>query len=500
MPAEQMDVVIIGAGLSGIGMACHLARRCPGKRYLILEGRACMGGTWDLFRYPGIRSDSDMFTFGYTFKPWISTKNLADGPAILNYIHEAAREHGVEQHIRYNAQVESIAWDHASALWTVHYTDKVSGEKKAVVCTFINGCTGYYNYEHGYEPEFPGSADFRGQIIHPQKWPEGLDCRGKRVVIIGSGATAVTILPELAEAGAQVTMLQRSPTYMGPVPNHDPIVRFLRKFLPEMGVYRVARTLKIAGMALFFNLSRRYPNAIRRLLLRVVRREVGPGVDMKHFTPRYNPWDERLCAVKGGDLFQAVKEGRAAIVTDQIERFTENGIRLQSGEELPADIIITATGLELLFFGGIQILVDGQPFPYNEKMCYRAVMVEGLPNLGFTFGYTNASWTLKADITSEWICRVLQHMDKTGARVAVPINRDPSVVCGDFLDFQSGYIRRGLHRFPKMGNKPPWQLKQLYPYDLLMLRYSKLDDGVLQFLPAGERPAVAARAAAEAAA
>lgn len=481
MGGDVVDLVIIGAGLSGVGMACHLARRCPGKRYVILEGRACMGGTWDLFRYPGIRSDSDMFTFGYSFKPWISTENLADGPSILNYIHEAAAAYGVEEHIRYNARVESIAWDSAAAQWTVHYVDTVSGERRSVVCSFINGCTGYYNYEHGYEPDFEGKGDFRGQIIHPQQWPEGLDCAGKRVVIIGSGATAVTILPELAKAGAVVTMLQRSPTYMGSVPLHDPVVGFLRKILPEMGVYRVARTLKIFFMALFFNLSRRFPKAVRGLLLHGVRREVGPGVDMKHFTPRYNPWDERLCAVKAGDLFAMVKEGRASIVTDHIERFTEGGIRLKSGEELPADIIVTATGLELKFFGGIQIVVDGEPYAYNQKMCYRAVMLEDLPNLGFTFGYTNASWTLKADITSEWICRVLQHMDKTQARTVVPVNRDPNIHPGDFLDFQSGYIQRSLDKFPKMGNKPPWQLKQLYPYDLLMLRYSKLEDGVLQF-------------------
>jgi monooxygenase len=481
MQDEIYDLAIFGAGLSGVGMACHLSRNCPDKRYIILEARAAMGGTWDLFRYPGIRSDSDMFTFGYTFKPWVSAQNLADGPSILNYIHEAAREHKVEEHIRYNARVESIHWDSESALWRVVYRDTSTGEEKSLRCNFINGCTGYYNYEHGYEPEFAGSEDFTGLIIHPQKWPEDLDYTGKRVVVIGSGATAVTIVPEMARDAAHVTMLQRSPTYMGHVPGEDRIVHALRKFLPEMAVYRIARTLKIGLQAGFFKLSRRYPNAIRRLLLKGVRKEVGPQVDMTHFTPRYNPWDERLCAVKGGDLFHAVKEGRVSIVTGNIGRFTPQGIRLQSGEELQADIIVTATGLEMKFFGDIGIFVDGAPYDHTRKMCYRAVMLEDLPNLGFTFGYTNASWTLKADITSEWICRVLRHMDETGARCVVPVNTDPTVQWGDFLDFQSGYIRRGLHLFPKMGSKPPWKLKQFYPYDLMMLRYGRLDDGVLQF-------------------
>lgn len=492
MQEEHVDMLIIGAGLSGVGMACHLKRHCPEKSCLILEARARMGGTWDLFRYPGIRSDSDMFTFGYAFKPWVSSQNLADGPSILNYIREAAQENGVERLIRYNARVEQIAWDSAQALWTVSYADTASGETKRLTCKFINGCTGYYNYEHGYEPEFPGCEDFQGKIIHPQKWPEDLDYRGKRVVVIGSGATAVTIVPEMAREAAHVTMLQRSPTYMGSIPEQDRVTTFLRKWLPEMWVYRIARTIRVAIMALFFNLSRRYPDRIRKFVLKGVRKEVGPDVDMKHFTPRYNPWDERFCAVKGGDLFRAVREGRASIVTDHIDRFTPRGIKLQSGEELEADIIVTATGLELKFFGGIEILVDGQSFDCTQKMCYRGVMLEDLPNLAFTFGYTNASWTLKADITSEWICRLLKRMDQLGAGSAAPVNRDGSVERGNFLDFTSGYIQRGLHQFPKIGNKAPWKLKQLYPYDLLMLRYSKLDDGVLQFTPARARETRAA--------
>lgn len=492
MQDEYVDLLIIGAGLSGVGMACHLSKRCPEKTYVILEGRAAMGGTWDLFRYPGIRSDSDMFTFGYSFKPWVSATNLADGPSILNYIHEAAREYNVEEHIRYNAQVDAVAWDSQEAAWTVHYADKTTGERRRIRCGFINGCTGYYNYEHGYEPEFKGSENFKGPIIHPQKWPEHLDYKGKRVIVVGSGATAVTIVPEMSKDAAHVTMLQRSPTYMGSVPDEDRIATWLRKYLPEMWVYRFARTIRVGGMALFFRLSRRYPNLIRRLVLHGVRKAVGPNVDMKHFTPRYNPWDERFCAVKGGDLFEAVKAGRVTVVTDHIDHFTEKGIKLQSGNELEADIIITATGLDLKFFGGIQITVDGQPYDHTQKMSYRSVMLEDLPNLAFTFGYTNASWTLKADITSEWICRVLKHMDKTGARRVVPVNRDPSIVRSAYLDFTSGYIQRSLHKFPKMGNKAPWKLKQLYPYDLMMLRYSRLEDGILEFSRDGVHNEVAA--------
>jgi len=481
MGNEHYDMVIIGAGLSGIGMACHLTRKCPGLSYIILEGRECFGGTWSLFKYPGIRSDSDMFTFGYNFKPWVSSVNLADGPSILNYIKEAADEYEVQEHIRYNCQVSEVAWDSTAAAWTVHYTDTATGEAKQLTGGFINGCTGYYNYDHGYEPEFPGADRFQGLMIHPQKWPEDLDYKGKRVIVVGSGATAVTVVPEMAKDAAHVTMLQRSPTYMGVIPEEDWLTTFLRKHLPEMAVYRITRMLRVGFMATFYNACRKFPHFMKRGLLKGVKKEVGPEVDMKHFTPKYNPWDERFCAVKGGDLFDAVREGTVTMVTDHIDTFTESGIRTQSGEDLEADIIITATGLELKFFGGIQITVDGEPYRHTEKMCYKAVMLEDLPNLAFTFGYTNASWTLKSDITSEWICRVLNHMKQTGADYVVPVNEDPTVHHEQFLDFQSGYIQRGLHVFPKMGNKQPWKLKQLYPYDLLMLRHAKLEDGVLQF-------------------
>jgi monooxygenase len=481
MTTEHVDVLIIGAGLSGIGAGCHLSKKCPDKKYLILEARSCMGGTWDLFRYPGIRSDSDMFSLGYNFKPWTSAQFLADGPAILNYIKEAAAEHQVDNKIRYGAQVQSVSWDSDEAQWTVCYQDVESGEDLAISCNFINGCTGYYNYEHGYQPEFEGRENYRGAFIHPQQWPENLEYKNKRVVVIGSGATAVTVVPEMSLDAAHVTMLQRSPTYMAAVPDEDPTVVFLRKYFPETWAYRISRTQKVGLQALFYSLCRRFPNAFRKLLLGEVEKRVGPDVDMKHFEPNYNPWDERLCAVKSGDLFEAVKAGRVSIVTDHIDHFTETGISLKSGEELEADIVVSATGLDMKFFGGIDITVDGEVFRPSEKLNYKGVMLEGLPNIGFTFGYTNASWTLKADLTSEWVCRLLKHMDKKAVQKVVPVNSDPEVKAEDFLDFQSGYVQRAIGKFPKMGNKLPWRLVQNYLIDLVMFRMGKLDDGKLQY-------------------
>lgn len=495
MPRDHVDVLIIGAGLSGIGFACHLSRKCPDKSFRILEGRASSGGTWDLFRYPGIRSDSDMFTLGYNFKPWTSSQFLADGPSILNYIREAAAEHGVEEKIQYHAQVNSVSWDSEEARWTVSYLDKQSGEQREITCNFISSCTGYYNYEHGYQPEFEGRENYKGIFIHPQKWPEDLDYKGKRVVVIGSGATAVTLVPEMALDAGHVTMLQRSPTYMGAVPEEDPFVVFLRRFLPETWVYRISRTQKVAIQILFYNLSRRYPNAFRKLLQGGVKKHIGPDVDMKHFTPKYKPWDERLCAVKSADLFEAVKKGSVSVVTDHIDHFTETGIKLKSGDELEADIVVSATGLDMKFFGGIDIHVDGEKLNPSEKLYYKGVMLEDLPNIGFTFGYTNASWTLKADLTSEWICRVLNHMDKLDVQKVMPVNNDPEIVAEDFLDFQSGYIQRSIHKFPKMGNKYPWRLVQNYPVDMAMLRYGKIEDGVLQYSRKRQASAVETAAA-----
>lgn len=481
MKNEAVDVVIIGAGLSGIGAAVHLGKRCPDKRYRILEGREAIGGTWDLFRYPGIRSDSDMFTLGYNFKPWTSDNNLADGPSILRYIKEAADEYHVTDNITFGAGVKSVAWNSDTCQWRIEYVDSASGKRHAIMANFIISCTGYYNYDKGHEPEFAGSDDYKGQIIHPQKWPEDLDYRGKRVTVIGSGATAVTLVPEMSNDAAHVTMLQRSPTYMSAVPAKDKKVNLLNKYLPENVAYRVLRTQKVGFQSMFYNVSRKFPKQIRNLLLADIRNKVGEGVDMKHFKPNYNPWDERLCAVKSGDLFRKVRNGDVDIVTDHIDRFTETGIRLQSGEEIESDIIVTATGLNLQFFSGIDISVDGQPYDHTQKMNYKGVMLEDLPNIGFTFGYTNASWTLKADLTSEYLCRIINDLDKRRLHKAMPVNNDQGVSPESFLSFQSGYVQRGMSQFPQMGSKKPWRLHQSYPADLALLRFGRLHDGVLQF-------------------
>ena len=480
----HFDMVIIGAGLSGIGMACHMTRRCPDKTYTILEGRDNMGGTWDLFKYPGIRSDSDMFTLGYDFKPWTSAQFLADGDSILKYIKEAAHEHGVNQHIRYNSWVDVIKWCSERAVWTIKYLNKAQNSEQEISCNFINICTGYYNYEHGYEPVFPGSENFNGTIVHPQKWPEDLAYENQKVVVIGSGATAVTLVPELSRDARQVTMLQRSPTYMISVPRLDPFVNVMQRFLPDKWLYTLNRGQKVGMQMSVYHLSRRFPKLMSKLLELDIKRQLGNSADMKHFKPRYNPWDERLCAVKGGDLFKAIKKGRVSVVTDHIDRFTERGILLKSGRFLEADVIVTATGLDLKFAGDIEIFVDNARYDHTTKMNYKGVMFEDLPNLGMTFGYTNASWTLKADLTSQFLCRIMRYMDKNNYKTVTPRNHDSSVaVDPDFLPIKSGYILRSLDKLPKVGNKMPWKLYQNYPLDLTLLRYGKLPDDVLEFRP-----------------
>ncbi len=435
MTKEHLDVVVIGAGLSGIGAACHLSKNCQGKTVAILEGQDALGGTWDLFKYPGIRSDSDMFTLGYSFKPWSGSKFLADGPDVKEYIAETAREHGIDQKIRYGVQVESVHWDTPSATWTITYVNKASGETQELTCNFIFSCTGYYSYKGGYQPDFPGRDKFNGELVHPQKWPENLDYANKKVVVIGSGATAVSLVPELAKKAAQVTMLQRSPTYLASVPDEDKSVKLLRKVLPNKWAYRVTRTQKVAAQYSIFHLSRKFPKQAKNLLIRGVKKQVGNSSDLANFKPKYNPWEERLCAVKAGDLFKAVREEKAQVVTDTIEKITENGIQLNSGEFLEADIIVSATGLNLEFFGGINITVDGKAYDPTQRMSYKSVMLEQLPNIGFIFGYTNASWTLKSDLTSEYLCRVINHMDNTGTRQCTPAKNDPSVAKEDFLTF-----------------------------------------------------------------
>ena len=478
--SEHFDVVIVGAGLSGIGAARHLKSQCPGKTFAILEGRDTLGGTWDLFRYPGIRSDSDMYTLGYNFKPWTEPQVIADGDRIRNYIRETSRENGIDSHIRYDSKVVSADWNSETAAWTLT-VQKKSGETQQVSCNWLMMCSGYYNYEEGFTPDFPGRNDFKGQVIHPQFWPEKLDYSGKRVVVIGSGATAITLIPSMTDKAQHVTMLQRTPSYVISVPQFDPMVRLLLKFLPEMTVYKMSRARNNFITQLIFKLSRKYPNAVRKFLLKQVKVQVGPNFDMKHFTPPYNPWDQRLCAVPNGDMFKVLKKGKASVVTDHIDRFTDKGILLKSGQTLEADIIVTATGLNLRLFGGMTMSVDGKAIEMNKHISYKGLMFSDIPNFSNTLGYTNASWTLKADLIAEYVCRLLKHMDKTGTRIAVAERNDPNVKEAPLLDMTSGYVARAADTLPKGADRAPWKLYQNYAMDMDQLHNGKLEDGVMTF-------------------
>lgn len=490
--AEHFDVLIVGAGLSGIGAARHLKTQCPGKTFAILEGRDTIGGTWDLFRYPGIRSDSDMYTLGYNFKPWTEKQVIADGHRIRNYIQETASENDIQRHIRFGSKVVSADWQSDTATWTLS-VQKKSGETVQLTCNWLMMCSGYYNYEEGFTPEFKGRDDFKGQVIHPQFWPENLDYSGKRVVVIGSGATAITLIPSMTDKARMVTMLQRTPSYVISVPQFDPMVRFLLKFLPEMTVYNISRARNNFITQLIFKLSRKYPNAVRKFLLKQVKMQVGPNFDMKHFTPPYNPWDQRLCAVPNGDMFKAIKRGKADVVTDHIDRFVENGIKLKSGQTLEADIIVTATGLNLRLFGGMAMSVDGKAIEMNQHISYKGLMFSDIPNFSNTLGYTNASWTLKADLIAEYVCRLIKHMDKTGTRIAVAERKDPNVKPAPLLDMTSGYVARAEAHLPKGADRAPWKLYQNYALDMDQLRNGKLEDGVMAF----RKPHVAAASPAQ---
>ncbi len=487
MATEHVDVLVVGAGLSGIGAACHLKKNCPNKSFALLEGRKALGGTWDLFRYPGIRSDSDMYTLGFSFKPWEHAKAIADGPSILAYLQETARENAIEKSIRYQHQVKAAAWDSTSARWTltVEVGNDETGKAPAVVqmsCNFLFMCSGYYAYAQGYTPEFPGIGQFGGQVVHPQKWTPDVDYAGKKVVVIGSGATAVTLIPELAKHATQVTMLQRSPTYVVARPSEDEWANRLRKWLPSKLAYALTRWKRVLLGMYVFRLCRTDPAKMKRLLLGGVRMALGPDYDVKtHFTPRYNPWEQRLCLVPDGDFFQSIKSGRAQVVTAQIERFNAKGILLTSGQQLDADLVVTATGLNLQVLGGLQLTVDGVVQDLSKTMNYKGLMYSGIPNLASSFGYTNASWTLKCDLTCQFVCRLLNHMDKKGLAYCVPRNNDASVEERPWVDFSSSYFARAMHLFPKQGSKTPWRLYQNYPKDIMLLRYGKVDDGVLQF-------------------
>ena len=485
MTSEYFDTIIVGAGISGIGAAWHLQDKCPGKRYVILEGRDALGGTWDLFRYPGIRSDSDMYTLGYNFKPWRDGKAIADGPAILHYLEETARESGIDRHIRYGHLVRSARWSTEDACWTVEAEDRASGQTVSIRCGFLMMCSGYYSYRKGYTPEFEGRERFQGEIIHPQYWPENLDYRNRKIVVIGSGATAVTLIPELATDAQHVVMLQRSPTYMVSMPDIDRIANLLRRILPEKAAYGLIRWKNILFQRFIYRRTRTAPDKVRQKLLKLAQRELGPDCDFeKNFVPRYMPWDQRLCLVPNADFFHAVRDGRAAVVTDTIETFTEKGIRLASGRELEADIIVTATGLELCVLGDAEFYVDGRKVNFPDTFSYKSMMFSGVPNLISTFGYINASWTLKADLTAEFACRVINHMDRTGNRMCIPTLRDEDreMPADDWIrDFSSGYIQRKMHLLPKQGDRWPWTNSQNYLSDRKTIGEGPVDDGVLRF-------------------
>lgn len=481
MNTTHTDIIILGAGLSGIGAACHLSRKSPDKTYVILEARAELGGTWSLFKYPGIRSDSDMYTFGYSFKTWEDQKSFADGPSILKYLNEAADEYQVRDHIRYQQSAVSYNFNTKEKLWTVTAVNSITADQTVYTCQFIFSCSGYYNYSKGYTPAFKDQSRFVGKIIHPQQWPEKLDVADKKVVVIGSGATAVTIVPELATEGAQVVMLQRSPTYIAALPNKDKIAARLKRLFPKKIAYRLIRYKNIFYSIIFFNLCRFFPEAMKNFIIKGAKKGLGDFPVDPHFIPNYNPWEQRFCIAPNGDFFRAIRKGKATVVTDHIDRFVTNGILLQSGKTIPADIIITATGLNLLAFGGVKFQLDSKPFDVSKSFVYKGVMLSDLPNFFIFVGYTNASWTLKSDLTSEYISRVLKYLDKHNYKAveAKVIETDLKPV--PLLNLNSGYINRSANMLPSQGNKAPWRIYQNYVLDYKMLRLDSVKDKRLKF-------------------
>ncbi|ROS38980.1 flavin-containing monooxygenase [Amycolatopsis thermoflava] len=482
MTLEHVDVLIVGAGLSGIGAASHLQAECPGRTYAIFESRGAIGGTWDLFRYPGVRSDSDMFTLGYSFEPWTDAKAIADGPSIREYVRTTARKRGIDRKIRFHHRVVRAEWSSAQALWTVEAERTDTGERVRTTCDFLFVNSGYYRYDQGYAPEFPGQDEFAGTVVHPQHWPEDLDYTGKRVVVIGSGATAVTLLPAMAGDAAHVTMLQRSPSYVLSLPGTDPVADKLRGVLPPKVAYPIVRWKNVLSAMLFFQLSRRIPAFVRKFLRKAASAQLPRGFEVdRHFNPSYDPWDQRVCFVPDGDLFKAVRSGKADIVTDTIERFTAEGVRLTSGRVLEADIIVTATGLNLLPFGGLDLVVDGEPVEIGERLAYKGMMLSGVPNYAFTIGYTNASWTLKADLVAGYVCRLLNHLDEHGYTTCTPV-APPSVTATEpLIDLKSGYVLRSIDKLPKQGPAAPWRLFQNYPRDVMLMRHGSLTDDAMRF-------------------
>ena len=493
MATEHFDVVIVGAGISGVGAGYHLQDKSPDRTYVILEGRDSMGGTWDLFRYPGIRSDSDMYTLGYSFRPWTEAKAIADGPSILKYVKDTAAHYGIDKHIRYGCMVRRASWSTETATWTVEV--EKAGQALEFTCNFLFLCGGYYSYVEGYTPDWAGMETFKGAIAHPQKWPEDLDYSGKKVVVIGSGATAVTLVPEMARDAGHVTMLQRSPTYVVSRPAEDSIANWLRGKLPAMTAYGLTRWKNVLLSMVFYNMARKNPEKTKARIIDMVRQQLGPDYDVAtHFTPTYNPWDQRLCLVPDADLFDAIKAGKASVVTDHIERFTPRGLKLKSGAELEADVIVTATGLNLQVFNGLQLVVDGQVVEPAQTMSYKGMMYSDVPNMASSFGYTNASWTLKCDLTCEYVTRLLNHMSRTGQRQATPRRTDPTIQEEPWLDFSSGYVQRSIGRFPRQGSKTPWKLHQNYARDLMALKFGSVTDGVMAFSNPAPKAAVKAAA------
>ncbi|UYI49178.1 NAD(P)/FAD-dependent oxidoreductase [Vibrio natriegens] len=482
MTAAHYDTIIIGAGLSGIGTACHLATEHPDKTLAILERRERMGGTWDLFRYPGIRSDSDMASFGFDFKPWYSDKVLAEGTSIREYVAETAEEFGFDDKVQYGLAITCADWSDAKQRWTVTATHESSGEERTFTCSFLINCAGYYNFDKGHRPYFEGEESFKGDIVHPQFWPEDFDYSNKKVVVIGSGATAITLLPSMAEKAAGVTMLQRSPSYIMAVPNTDKISVFLNRFLPKKWVFNLTRKRNILMQRGMYLSCKKWPNRMRKVLLSHVRKQVGPEFDMSHFTPNYNPWEQRLCAAPDGDFFKTLRSGKANIVTDHIEHFTENGIKLKSGQYLEADVVVTATGLDIQLMGGMKFLLNGEPINVPERMIYKGIMIEGVPNYGWIFGYTNAPWTLKADIGGRYLCHLFSHMEQHGFAAVRPVDNDNANTGVSMLDgFAPGYMERAKERMPRQGKEGPWIVTMHYGKDKKTLTEDPIEDGVLQF-------------------
>jgi monooxygenase len=481
MLSQHVDVLIIGAGLSGIGTAYHIQDRCPSRSYAILEARDAIGGTWDLFRYPGVRSDSDMYTFGYSFRPWTDGTAFASGDAIRRYIRETAEEFGIDEKIRFQHRMVRASWSSAEAQWTVDVEVGPERRREQLTCNFLYTCTGYYDYEQGYTPDWPSLDRFAGRVVHPQQWPEDLDLAEKEVVVIGSGATAVTLVPAIAGETAHVTMLQRSPSYVAAQPEKDVIANLLRRLLPEGLAHRVARWKNVLRSIFYYEIARRFPDTFRRWVMDEAQAALGDQCDVEpHFDPDYDPWDQRLCIAPDGDLFAAIRSGQAAVVTDHVEHFTEAGIQLRSGRTLDADVIVTATGLRLRLLHGVDLFVDGEPVDLAETMTYKGSMFSGIPNLAVAVGYTNASWTLKTDLSAVWVCRLLNHMEREGYAVVTP-RRDPSQDEAPVLDLDAGYIQRAIDRLPAQGAERPWRLRQNYVLDLMDFRLRPLDDGVLEF-------------------